>query len=369
MRHLITVQILISTGFLLSLAGASAAQDAPWRDASEATSEATAEASAETTGETTAVEGGEASGASPPTQSAPEAGASDAPAGSRLDARAAAAQREAAQAEARLEAARQAMAEAEARAAEARERAEEEAARAADPVVHAAEAARLAEERARAAEERAVRAEQRAEEADARAGQAEERARSARQQAWEAQKRIDPLEERVESLADRLSFGRSGFYVGAGGLLAPENFAAGISADDSRGLFARVGYRFHAHGAIEARYDWLEEFDAAGSVAEGSVRPQLMTLNVRAFPWTGRLQPYFGFGVGIASARVTATRFSDGQRASERLTTGVVRPSAGLDLYVSPTIVLSFDAAYPIPHEELSDFRFGTLSAGVDLRF
>lgn len=323
---------------LLSVSGLASAQDAPWQDApTEAGSAAPAS---------------DASGEGAAGEAAPGAASSSAPS---LSASAAEAQRRADEAAAQLEAARRALEEAELRASEAEARAAEETARASDPVLQAQEAARRAEARAAEAEERAEHA--------------QDRALKATREARELQGRLDPLEERLEALERQLSFGRKGFYVGAGGMLAPETFGEGISADDSRGLWARIGYRFDEHASIEGRYDWLDEFDAAGNVAAGTVRPSLMTLNVRAFPWTGRIQPYVGLGIGAASARVRATRFEDGARFSERRTTGVLRPAAGLDLYVSPNILLNFDAAYAIPHEELREFRFGTLAAGVEFRF
>ena len=45
------------------------------------------------------------------------------------------------------------------------------------------------------------------------------------------------------------------------------------------------------------------------------------------------------------------------------------RLSGGLDFYMTPSVILVLDAAYGGANDDLSDFNFATLGAGLDFRF
>ena len=252
-------------------------------------------------------------------------------------------------AQADLEAARRELEAATARLEQAREKADLAEAVAVEAEKAAAEVARdPAVEAARAAEERAIRAEL--------------TALDARQLALR-------LEHEMRELREQFAFDRTGFYIGAGVFFAPEDFRNGIRADDSKGLYGRLGYRVHSHVAIEVRLDWADEFDAQSDFARGDVEAYAITGNVRLFILTSRLQPYVGLGFGAIHMDVKGTRFADGSEFDRGKTEGVFRPSAGVDLYLTPYVLLNLDAAYLAPGGDLGDFSFSTLGGGLELRF
>ena len=203
------------------------------------------------------------------------------------------------------------------------------------------------------------------ERAEASAERAEEAARVAREKAYEVEEALRAHRER---------FSRSGFYAGASGIYAVENFdAPSFTVDDSRGVAAFAGYRFHPHVGVEARGEILQGFDATAkdtttTFREASLDGFLVTVGPKVYALTGPFQPYAGLGLGAIRAEVEGT-LADGSEVSDRTTEAVVRPSVGLDFYLSENFVLNLDAAYVAPGGDLDGLDFGLFSAGCALRF
>ncbi|MCR9093130.1 MAG: porin family protein [bacterium] len=201
--------------------------------------------------------------------------------------------------------------------------------------------------------------------AEASAERAEEAARVAREKAFEVKEALRVHRER---------FSRAGFYAGASGIYAVESFdAPSFTVDDSRGVAAFAGYRFHPHVGVEARGEILQGFDATAKDAattfqEASLDGFLVTVGPKVYALTGAFQPYAGLGLGAIRAEVEGT-LADGSEVSDRTTEAVVRPSIGLDFYLSENFVVNLDAAYVAPGGDLDGLDFGLFSAGFAIRF
>lgn len=205
-----------------------------------------------------------------------------------------------------------------------------------------------------------------------------EEAQSASEQARAAaeEARAVANEVRAEMEAYRNRYGRTGPLLGVAGFYALEDFdsASGLEIDDSFGGAVFAGYRVHRHVSIEVRGEYLDGFDigpqgdSAASMLEAEVDGFLVTAGPKLYPFTGALQPFVGLGLGAMHAELEG-RSSDGTRFSDDETDVVIRPAAGLDFYVSETLVLNLEAAYVSPGGSLQDIDFVSFSTGLTFRF
>jgi opacity protein-like surface antigen len=157
-------------------------------------------------------------------------------------------------------------------------------------------------------------------------------------------------------------------------------------ADPSLGIDARLGYRFLRHLALEAELEWIAEYDVeiteattgrGGSQGTG-IKGVSSTVNLRLYPFTGRIQPYAELGVGYLRLER-----KDKQRIAVPGTPGTpfeVRPNVydgdvvarfggGIDLYVDPRWGVNLGADYSAPGGGLSHFEAVSTHAGFFYRF
>ena len=200
---------------------------------------------------------------------------------------------------------------------------------------------------------------------------ASEEARAAAEEA-----RVVANEARTAMEAYRNRYGRTGPLLGVAGFYAVENFdsTSGLEIDDSYGGALFAGYRVHRHVAIEVRGEYLDGFDIgpqgdpSASMLDAELDGFLITAGPKLYPFTGVLQPFVGLGLGAMKAEIEG-RASDGTRFSDDETDVVIRPAAGLDFYISETLVLNLEAAYVSPGGSLQDIDFATFSSGLTFRF
>jgi opacity protein-like surface antigen len=271
-------------------------------------------------------------------------------------------------AQAQLEAAQAELARAQAEAAAQAQAAESLAAQAKQ--VEAVEAARAQQAQAAAAAQGDPVAE-----AQAAAREAERRAIEAEKVALEAQIATARLEKEVAALTQRFAYDRKGLFFAGGAFWAPELFDTNARVDDSRGLYGRVGYRFHRRFAMDVRFDWLEEFDITGENASGSIQPLAITTNARIYILTNRIQPYLNIGLGASYVDTQGTTHPTSDPPStpfeEKGWEGMLRLGVGTDIYVTPSIVLNLDAsAAGVSGDHAGvNVGFGQLGAGLEFRF
>jgi len=191
-----------------------------------------------------------------------------------------------------------------------------------------------------------------------------------------------PPEEPEESGPD---FNRSGLYIGAGGSVTTDFYEGEVEDAISNstvdihitgGANARVGYRFLRALAIEAQFEWIDDYDIDFSYSglNGRISAEQYTLtgNLKLYPipfW--RIQPYILAGVGFQSFDLNG-QLSDGlYKINQDGVALAVRGAVGLDVYITEHIALfgEFGAVYTdeaidIPSAVGSDVDFIIYAAG-----
>ncbi len=171
-------------------------------------------------------------------------------------------------------------------------------------------------------------------------------------------------------------YGRSGLYVGGGivggfttrleGQLTEIPGVDNVEVDPSFGLAGRLGARITPHLALEAHYEWMEDFETSVDGTEiAETRTQALTGDVKGYLSTGRVQPYLSAGLGFLHAKsddpVTTFQKTDTDFAA--------RFGGGVDFYLSENIGLSLDTSYVVPTGDVEDLDYVSVGAGVFFRF
>ncbi len=169
---------------------------------------------------------------------------------------------------------------------------------------------------------------------------------------------------------EETGFQRPGWYVGAGGTYAVEDFSntGAQNFDDSGGVFGYVGYRYNPYFATDLLFEWIDEFDDSMSKFD---RVYSITVNGKLYlpldellPPLERVQPYVLGGFGLLSRR---EKFAGGVDDTEGRFTG--RLGGGVDFYITDKLVLTGSAAYMLPTAGLDDLNFVSLGFGIQYRF
>lgn len=184
---------------------------------------------------------------------------------------------------------------------------------------------------------------------------------------------------------------RTGVYVGVAGAAAISLFQdqlepfvpANPQLGDSAGFQIKLGYRLAAWLALEAQYEWLNEFvltQTSNTTYESKTiaefRPQTVTANFKLILPTGRLEPHLIIGIGASfwDAKLLNANVSKSDSAF------AARLGAGIDFHLNRSWVLQvtgtgvlgtaeFDPErenVPFPIDELYYF---SVAAGVLYRF
>lgn len=171
-------------------------------------------------------------------------------------------------------------------------------------------------------------------------------------------------------------YGREGFYVGGGLVggfttrledeLSDAPGVDDVEVDPSVGLAGRVGMRITPHVAIEAHYEWMNDFEtsiAGTEVAE--TRTSVLTGDVKGYLTTGRVQPFLSAGLGFLSAKS-----DDPSTSFQRTDTDfAARFGGGVDFYVNRHVGFTLDTSYVVPTGDVEDLDYVSVGAGVFFRF
>jgi hypothetical protein len=166
----------------------------------------------------------------------------------------------------------------------------------------------------------------------------------------------------VASAVDR-DHGRSGPFLGGGGVYAFENFDADVSVDDSWGYYVRGGYRFNPWFALELNFEQYLGFDEKGGGGGGDTDIWLGGVNGKFFPFHGIIQPYALFGAYYTDVNPSA---STGEEDDEGVS---FRFAGGVDVYITRNWAITADAGYFLPIGGISDFAAIPIRFGVMYRF
>ena len=202
----------------------------------------------------------------------------------------------------------------------------------------------------------------------------------------------DDFDDEVQEQRDD-DFARRGFFLGASGVYAREDFDEGKEEQSLRkanepfpvdfslkdrntgGLRVKGGRRCHERFSVEVEVEWLDDFTAKldavgnGKVNDISFSPVVGGINVKGYLLTGRIQPFALLGVGAMSIRTESTNTTGDLKASQDTGLLVARFGGGVDYYVTRNWVLSGQADYVYSATNLKILNYISVGMGVFYRF
>ena len=154
-----------------------------------------------------------------------------------------------------------------------------------------------------------------------------------------------------------------------------------VMVGEPLGLGARVGYRFHPHFAAEVQLQWFANatvyfIDEVADRRDAAVMAmEFETLafsgNVKAYPLTGRIQPFLLAGVGLMHF---STKDKVGLGIKPSGEDFAARFGAGIDFHITPSIAAFAEGGYVLTTGELGGLDHVGLdqvvwSVGLQYRF
>jgi opacity protein-like surface antigen len=217
-------------------------------------------------------------------------------------------------------------------------------------------------------------------------------------------------------------FDRRGFFIGAGGTFAGENFSdrpmrdiadifsnyrperpdipnfdgpeATATSDDSWSVKGRGGYRCHPRYSVGATFEYFGGFDTQWTGVLGTGGDDIdmfaATVDIKGYLLTGRYQPYLLLGGGTMHIDTKVTNptgivtIKNPEIPAEppRLpvigvpviqardyTDFVFRFGGGFDVYATDNVVVNIGASYLLPLGEVSGVDLFTVGGGIEYRF
>lgn len=177
-------------------------------------------------------------------------------------------------------------------------------------------------------------------------------------------------------------YARTGPYIGVGGLYAIEFFSQGDpfnngdktagDASNSAGFHVAAGYRVIPNLAVEARYEYYNEFDTdpdrriTARTSGGGYNGWSTTVNAKGYILTGQWQPYALIGLGYLS--------TDGRRTNNAATAKpgdgfAMRFGVGMDACIGEHWALGPELAYLLPFGDAGNMDMLTIGGGVRYKF
>ena len=160
-------------------------------------------------------------------------------------------------------------------------------------------------------------------------------------------------------------YAREGPFVGGGFMYAVEQFdlhgledetGARLHATDGVGLDLRGGYRLHPNFAVEGNMQFYGDMELESDRHDHSHHhdPDVVgfnfAANAKAYPFTGRVQPYglFGMGVGVLSIDFSGDDFDHDHHHHDTQDDAafMLRFGGGIDVYVTPKVLIFTEASY-----------------------
>ncbi len=171
-------------------------------------------------------------------------------------------------------------------------------------------------------------------------------------------------------------FTRDGWYVGARGLWGLEDFDAKASADDTWGANVYAGSRMGRNFAGEFEFEYFDGFESHLTPGNsGDYRLFSIALGMKIYPLARvsapnsilqRFQPYV---MAAPSWQWVQSENYAGSGAESDDGGFAGRFSAGMEFYLTNSLVLTGDARYTLPTGGASDFRYWTFGGGLQWRF
>ena len=150
-------------------------------------------------------------------------------------------------------------------------------------------------------------------------------------------------------------FDRKGFYAGAGGIVAFQNFGTKPDNNVGGGFDLQLGYRLTEVISVETEFEWAGFWDTTNQPPSG-VPPQPVpdtrsnvytwSLNLKANVPLGRISPYAGLGFGFHRVRYQRDEFAVPGSSDD--INAMMKVMLGVDFYVTEHIVLTPAASYNV---------------------
>lgn len=184
------------------------------------------------------------------------------------------------------------------------------------------------------------------------------------------------------ALSQEYDYGRSGAYVGVnivGGFytrfedeledqLSAIGYVVSVDMDDGVGFGVYGGYRVHPHFAVEVEFEMLPDVDVGidglGDFFE--IETWTLTANGKVFLLTGRTQPYLLAGLGVMEVDAEDTV---GVGVSVTDSDFALRFGAGLEFYVTESVVGSAGIDYVLPTGDVEYLDYVSIGVGIQYRF
>lgn len=163
------------------------------------------------------------------------------------------------------------------------------------------------------------------------------------------------------------NYSRPGFYLGAGGLYAIEDFDTGsrVGVDNEFGYNFRLGYRITPNIAIEVMGERVDGFDLTNAVGQ-SVDTWVGTANGKFFFFTDRFQPYLLAGLGAMHAQA---EIRQGFKVDSDVTGFAFRYGGGLDSYITEHWLVNLEISGVKPTGDTKNLDYFSLGGGIQYRF
>lgn len=180
---------------------------------------------------------------------------------------------------------------------------------------------------------------------------------------------VPALEEfppELDTPSGPVDYDRAGTYLGLSGVYAIEDFDDTIGAipiDDSWGLHVYIGQRLSPRFAVEAEWEWLDEFEVGGT---GDVSGYFLSLNGKLFLLRGPVQPFLKGGIGFAS--FDRPLFL-GASVTSKEDDFASRWGGGIDIYATKSLVATVSGEYVVGVAELGFLRYASIGWGLQVRF
>jgi opacity protein-like surface antigen len=181
------------------------------------------------------------------------------------------------------------------------------------------------------------------------------------------------------------------FYIGVGGTYAVAHFGEGLDPDNTWGLNAKLGYRFHDLVALQFDYDYIFGFEdnyngvfvsdtTYGAKQEYEVDVQTFILSLKGYfpidPYG--IKPFVIVGAGAMHADLdvktkvfglsgpgTSVTFKD----SEDQTDWCAKLGGGLDWFLTSNLSLGVEGTYVWGFGDLDEIKYINLGVGLTYHF
>jgi hypothetical protein len=168
---------------------------------------------------------------------------------------------------------------------------------------------------------------------------------------------------------------RTGWYAGARGVYAVEDFDLPGDVDDDFGFNLFGGYRLFSFLGSDFEFEYVDAMAVRGEPAGPNfdVRTFVLSWNFRAYPlaWAfppsspfQRVQPYLA--AGVSNQWVQIQRFPSGDKDEGNF---AGRLGAGIDVYLTENVALTTNGIYTLGGGDVNDFRYWSVGWGVLYRF